>query len=35
MRDLLGGPVRILQAPRLGAVDQAVENGSGVKEIGQ
>jgi hypothetical protein len=35
MRDLLGRMLRILGGGRLGAVDETVEHGAGVKEIGQ
>jgi hypothetical protein len=35
MRNLLGRLLRILRAPGLGAVDEPVDQGAGVKEIGQ
>jgi len=35
MRDLLGWMLRILEGGSLGAVDDTVEHGAGVKEIGQ
>jgi hypothetical protein len=35
MRDLLGWTLRILGGGRLGAVDETVEYGPGVKQIGQ
>jgi hypothetical protein len=35
MRNLLGRLLRILRGGHLGAVDETVEHGAGVKEIGQ
>jgi hypothetical protein len=35
MRNLLGQLARILRALRVGAVDQTIEHGAGVTEIGQ
>jgi hypothetical protein len=35
MRNLLGRLPRIVVAPRLGAVDQSVDDGSGMKELRQ